>query len=97
MKAYVLNEPIEPASGPAPDDETARRKHAVRVHNERMKAIADMGKVAFGGIVVGGIVKFVFDPSAPSIGFLQLALTFVAAGLAGGLVWIALGWQRPEE
>lgn len=81
---------------PPPDDES-QRKHAAKVHNDRMKALADMGKLAFGALVIGGIVRFIVDPTAPSVGAVQLALTFVAAGLIGWGVWVVLGWQRPED
>lgn len=73
-----------------------RRKHEAKVHNDRMKAIADMGKVAFGALVVGGVVRFLVDPNAPSVGSLQLLVTLIAAALIGLIVWIVLGWQRPE-
>ena len=86
-------------SDPPPEHEAdiRRRKHEAKIHNDRMKALADMGKVAFGALVVGGVVRFLVDPNAPSVGSLQLVLTLIAAGLVGLFVWLVLGWQRPEE
>ena len=81
----------------SPDDDPGRRKHDAKVHNDRMKALADIGKLVFGALVVGGAVRFLVDPNAPSVGSLQLVLTLAAAALVGLFVWVVLGWPRPEE
>lgn len=81
---------------PSPDDHEQRR-HDAKVHNDRVKFIADIGKLTIGALIVGGVVRFFVDPNAPAASVLQLLLTFGAAGLLGLGVWIVLGRQRLED
>ena len=88
---------MQPSDGNLSDDDARRRKHEAKIHNDRMRALADMGKVAFGALLVSGVVRYFVDPNAPPVGSLQLLSSIVGAGLMVWFVWSALDWQRPEE
>ena len=83
----------EPTSG----DDQAQRKHAAKVHNDRIKFVADIGKLTLGALIVGGVVRFLVDPNAPTAEVVQLVLTLTGAAFIGLGVWFLLGRQRPEE
>ena len=84
-----------PQSRPAPlNDEDAL---ANRVFNDRLKLVTNAVQAIALTVFGAGVLRFLLDPPAPSVGIGRLVLTFGAALAIEAVGLYLLGKQRREK
>ena len=90
----AMDEPSPPRK-PAPlDDDEAQ---ANKVFNDRLKLVTNAVQAIALFVFGAGVLRFLLDPSAPSVGIGRLVLTFGAALAIEGVGLYLLGKQRREK
>ena len=80
---------------PAPlDDEDAL---ANKIFNDRLKLVTNAVQAIALTVFGAGVLRFLLDPSAPSVGIGRLILTFGAALAIEAVGLYLLGKQRREK
>lgn len=79
------------------DEERSRRKHIAKIHNDRLKLVADVIKGVLLLALGLGFFRFLFDPGGGPVGVVQSVLVLSGSSLLFGLIWLLLEYQKPEE
>ena len=90
-----MSDASDPPNRPAPlDDEDAL---ANKIFNDRLKLVTNAVQAIALTVFGAGVLRFLLDPSAPSVGIGRLILTFGAALAIEAVGLYLLGKQRREK